>query len=560
MATIYRVEGSTHDANLTEGLAARVADPLWYLARQWQVGEFHGEDAATPVVVMAEVDSFPITEVWTPTDKTARRVDLQSEPLQTQIEKETPQLTLSQREGLQAGRRLLDLVEGTGDDKLYDDLRKRYAPRIKGSGLEAAQLRLLGKDSIDVTRLLVEAGKVKSVEDLEIIKELGGDPDHVAILSEWLRNEGDFAALQDQTRKPVWSDKSMDYRLRVATSGPEGQQIILTARDYSGGRLDWHHFDLDARPEELPQSNRQKLRVLASPLRFAGQPAARFWEMEDAAVYLADLAGGAADLARSVLGAYAAVAGDDWFHLTADIPNGHVAEIKKLVVRDCFGDETPVPAVSQRGGKDRVWRWFEHRAHRSVSPDLPPLLFVPPSLATTHRSPAFEEVHFRRDEIANLAWAIEKRHRGAMGQGVDAIKPPRPKPYTPENQDDWTFSVSSNVPDYWFPLVPVRFNKNSPQVVLRRGTVLHDPAQGKPLRAQTEILTSGKAFVIDEAEVPFSGARVIRNWRLARSMNGARHLWVGRRKTPSTGLVGESPWSVDALEGWARTAHHKDPE
>lgn len=51
-----RVEGSSQDPDLTEGLQAGVADPLWTLARQWQVAEFHGEDAASPVLVSAEVE------------------------------------------------------------------------------------------------------------------------------------------------------------------------------------------------------------------------------------------------------------------------------------------------------------------------------------------------------------------------------------------------------------------------------------------------------------------------------------------------------------------------
>ena len=35
-----RLESATVDPALTEGLEARVADPLWMLARQWQTGEF----------------------------------------------------------------------------------------------------------------------------------------------------------------------------------------------------------------------------------------------------------------------------------------------------------------------------------------------------------------------------------------------------------------------------------------------------------------------------------------------------------------------------------------
>ena len=54
-----RLEGSNRDPELAEGLAAETADPLWSLARQWQVGEFHGEDAASPIIVTADVVDHP---------------------------------------------------------------------------------------------------------------------------------------------------------------------------------------------------------------------------------------------------------------------------------------------------------------------------------------------------------------------------------------------------------------------------------------------------------------------------------------------------------------------
>ena len=38
--TWLRLEGSNRDPDLAEGLAAQISDPLWSLARQWQVGEF----------------------------------------------------------------------------------------------------------------------------------------------------------------------------------------------------------------------------------------------------------------------------------------------------------------------------------------------------------------------------------------------------------------------------------------------------------------------------------------------------------------------------------------
>jgi hypothetical protein len=62
MADIFwdRLEPHTRSENLEEGLQERIADPLWLLARQWQVGEFRGEDAASPIHARVRVASTPI--------------------------------------------------------------------------------------------------------------------------------------------------------------------------------------------------------------------------------------------------------------------------------------------------------------------------------------------------------------------------------------------------------------------------------------------------------------------------------------------------------------------
>ena len=44
-----RLEPRRPGGDLDDGFRARVADPLWFLGRQWQMGEHQGEDAASPV-------------------------------------------------------------------------------------------------------------------------------------------------------------------------------------------------------------------------------------------------------------------------------------------------------------------------------------------------------------------------------------------------------------------------------------------------------------------------------------------------------------------------------
>src|SRR5262245_58299735 len=56
-----RLEPYGRSVGLESGLNAEIRDPLWMLARQWQLGEFWGEDAGTPVRVHLRADCTPLT-------------------------------------------------------------------------------------------------------------------------------------------------------------------------------------------------------------------------------------------------------------------------------------------------------------------------------------------------------------------------------------------------------------------------------------------------------------------------------------------------------------------
>lgn len=49
--TWQRIEPRCRQNNFARGIQARTADPLWMLARQWQMGEFQAEDAGSPIEV-----------------------------------------------------------------------------------------------------------------------------------------------------------------------------------------------------------------------------------------------------------------------------------------------------------------------------------------------------------------------------------------------------------------------------------------------------------------------------------------------------------------------------
>ena len=51
---------SNVSVNIGEALSARTKDPLWFLARQWQLGEFAAEDAGSPVAVHVTTSTSPV--------------------------------------------------------------------------------------------------------------------------------------------------------------------------------------------------------------------------------------------------------------------------------------------------------------------------------------------------------------------------------------------------------------------------------------------------------------------------------------------------------------------
>src|SRR4051794_8895399 len=56
-----RLEPDPRSKSLARSLAAEIRDPAWLLTRQWQLGEFQGEDAATPMSVEIETETFDLT-------------------------------------------------------------------------------------------------------------------------------------------------------------------------------------------------------------------------------------------------------------------------------------------------------------------------------------------------------------------------------------------------------------------------------------------------------------------------------------------------------------------
>src|SRR4051794_8015223 len=92
VTTWTRLEPNPRAAAMAETLKARIYDPLWMLARQWQLGEFQGEDNGSPVTVSLQGEASQLTRFAPGSLANAPipgdRFDPATIPLETLVERE----------------------------------------------------------------------------------------------------------------------------------------------------------------------------------------------------------------------------------------------------------------------------------------------------------------------------------------------------------------------------------------------------------------------------------------------------------------------------------------
>src|SRR6266487_3461876 len=62
ITTWNRLEGRPRSQSFERALQAEVRDALWMLTKQWQIGEFRGSDAGSPVFAKLLIDTTRLTK------------------------------------------------------------------------------------------------------------------------------------------------------------------------------------------------------------------------------------------------------------------------------------------------------------------------------------------------------------------------------------------------------------------------------------------------------------------------------------------------------------------
>lgn len=540
-----QLRGLPRNAGLAEGLEARIADPLWMLARQRQFGALRGEDAGSPVQVEISHTATQVDEIradketWSALDKAALPVEpfVEADPVQNgpaglrcKVEAAMDFLARCPASARAVLRRLLqDAFPLEASELVRDRMLSLVAARAfdPEDFIEAGLRKLSG----ELERLEV------SEKDIEAI---GGAFDI------WSKAQG-ARFVSPKMPGGFWSAQRMAYGFDLRASNNDAR---LSFTSYDGTRFDWYQATISSPDDKAfgPSEKPETEKPLVSRVRYPGMPSRRFWDFEDRRVNFGGLEAGIADLPQLLLVEFATVYSDDWYVAPLRVPAGALDRIEKVTAWDVFGGDRGIGPAAALDGEKRTWRFFELTGDGSAAPgrEMSPWLYVPRVVSAGHQSAAVEEVELRRDEAANLAWGIERKVESAAARAFDrdmawaqiraTLAEMEAAPEGEGLEGAWRYVLETETPGHWVPFAPTAA-KGWPDGGLERRRVslwARWPERLKALAGpRGEMLAPTGPLTIDEAALPRGGLVLTRHYQSARGPDGRLLIWAGRRRRPA---------------------------
>ena len=547
----WRFEPTPRSAGIEEGLAARVHDALWFLARQWQLGEFRGKDAGTPAIVQVAGNTTAITS-WRGAQQTAwSNFDFGETPLDSLVEPED-ESTPDYRERVEAGAYFQRQLAAAGLEKYQQAFATAHVfdaavfadPAFVADPLLAA----VAKRSPDGLLLEATAQELAAGQPSPVTIDPGDLAAVATIANAWLAwYDAEIAAAPGSGTAVTWQQNRLEYGFALSCQAAGG--TVLTADAYLGDGLDWFDFDIDPSqtPDVGPASISIARQAVPTPIRYGGMPLPRFWAMEDARSDLGSIDAAPNDIGRLLLVEFATVYGNDWYVLPMKLPVGSLTILDSVVVSDVFGRNL---LVERAGVNEPQWNLFSLDTKGAAHP-AQDALFLPPTAGYTVESDAVESVLFLRDDVADLAWAVEGRIEDALERRVDRRAAwVGSRTVAPGNPALPSYRVETIVPDYWIPFAPEQL-ADQQSIHLRLVPMeVDDGGIPRIVEPQSRLLSTtgsdGRLWVYDE-EIPREGTSVERVHRYARWLGGRAAIWTARSRQTGGG-EGSSGLRFDVLD------------
>ncbi len=584
-----RLEGRPRTHNFDRALKAEIRDPLWMLTRQWQLGEFKGDDAGSPIKAKVHVETTQITKYRPgigsgPSQEFPDLLPLEAKVEQRPVPMAAADQKLSYDLRVLIGRRWLKLISGV-EPGIADKFITTYGIEMPDPD-QAAEIAVTGNR---MAWSQISALSGRAMDGYALYQHLSSDPTHhshdgitfdnigSAGLLEGIEPEFiqwfERLILQPGANQPsAWQPPNLEYQFEVSAPKAESEKHLV-ADEYFHGHLDWYNLDLSPGREGLPQvdlapapvevEGKHTRSFIPVPISFDGMPHTRWWKLEDGLTNFGDITPDTTEVNKLLLMEFALVFANDWFLMPFTVPAGTIANVRGVTVTNTFGERTWVEPTGK--GSDEDWqRWtmysLDIRGDKESPADLS--LVVVPSVPKIQESEPIEGVHLVRDEVANLVWGIETVVSSPVGTPMSGRRaaldsrrtltriakdqfPPGPEEELLENKAKIRYQLMTRVPENWIPFIPVHIDNNRREVQLRRAAmprIIEDTEFPiEKIRPRNQLLRMGldptpsDTYELHEEEVPRSGSYVSQSYQRSRWYDGQVVTWLGVRKITGRG-------------------------
>jgi hypothetical protein len=497
--TVYdsyaRLEPRPGDRDLQRGFAGAIHDPCWFLARQWQMGEFQGENTSSPLLVKYKLASTRINAPEGYED-----LDPVAVPAETLVEHSRDDAwTMGRR--IAAGRRISTALPAAASD-----------PRVKFQNPPPPYDRFNGQpDGMALWHLRAELG----------VPELAFGSD-----------------APPADRPDPWRPDRLVYEQDYPAGG-----AMLGIRDHRGEAVDWYSVDASANPApDVPPeaANAASFLVLPAPLEYPGAPNPRWWQIEDTATDIGGYPPDTAHFPTMLLIDLICTHGDDWFLFPVSARAGRVVTISEIEVLDAFGRRYSRSEADGVLTAPADWSLFRCRGMEPGGLVLWNVAELP------LEGPLLERVQFGIDDAANLLWAVERVIDGRefASRDVPVVSPVEHPPYQSGSPSGdatkprlWAYIAGEGMAPGW---QPYTIDDGDVAERLFAQHRLIDYSRQVPYalpKAAAEVLKAGTQerptlHRIEPAAIPSNGFEIERRKKLARDCQGNPLLWTQRQRKP----------------------------
>jgi len=587
-----RLEARPRTHDFDRALRAEVRDALWMLTKQWQMGEFKGDDAGSPMLSKLYMERTILTK-YRPADHAAEAFD-DTIPLETKAEQRkipfkagNVEIALDLR--LVMGRYWMRLLT---KDSYSDEIKRAYIqnypiytpnPDDPDDVYYCANQQSWRKHVATAGRH-IDGKKLYDdimIENGQHVITVGADPGlHPNLIALGERFVQWFDKLYYQphgvTSNDAWLPSNLEYQFACSAPRKSGEKVFL-AKEYYQGNLDWYNFSIDpetqslgeVEPTPLPEDFNSPIvrSFIPTPIQFDGMPNSRWWAFEEGKTNFGNIQPDTTDINKLLLIEFGLVYANDWYLLPFTLPAGSIANIRGMSVKNIFGENFWITATS-KGRDDNPNRWTMYSmdvvGNDRQAADLS--LMIVPSVPKIQEGKPSEEIQLARDEVANMVWGIETQIPLPSGESIPGREAARDTVNhlkriisesgvvvgTTDPAANLRYKIMSSVPENWIPFIATHEKDSIRETRLQRGSMPRiiegDPTDTiHKIKPRTNLLREGldklddsgmpdkQSYFINEEEILRAGINVTQSFQRTRWYHGQVYNWLGVRKRTGRG-------------------------